>query len=351
MGFWGRWFGTRRPAPAIRQEPPALRSAEDVRALAVQCGFGEAAALIETLARPCADMLYAGPGDGAPVGASRLGGAPDLPAETVWPASPSGRPLSFYGQVDLATPELAGLSPNLPDAGLLSLFVGAVEGGMQPAPVRALLIPAGAALARRPWPAPAEAFDDEGTARLNPVAVRFERRLSFPMLDARVTDPIAAVCPSGDIDALVDGLQASSAADAQGLGELLGQVLGQPSAPFDNLPEAVHFHEIGRPGQERLRLWSTWEDWEQAKTIASRLRNGTIYRPWSADDDGNVRWLLAHRAEIDAGVASWRVLMVVESNKPMQLWINDADPVYVLIRASDLARGDLSQVRAMATQG
>ena len=103
--------------------------------------------------------------------------------------------------------------------------------------------------------------------------------------------------------------------------------------------------------QERLRHWTTWEDWERAKTLSSRPRNGTIYRPWSTKDDDNVRWQLSHKAEIDAGVACWRSLLTIQSNKQMDLWINDADPAYTFIHADDLARADVSRVRVIATQG
>ena len=56
------------------------------------------------------------------VGASKLGGVPDLPADVEWPHH-EGRPLAFVGQIDLA--EVAGLDLDhvLPDSGLLSFFV------------------------------------------------------------------------------------------------------------------------------------------------------------------------------------------------------------------------------------
>jgi hypothetical protein len=306
-------------------------------------GFTQASAQVQGLALPSLDILYAGPGDSTPLGASRLGGAPDLPSDAAWPTTPSGAFLSFYGQIDLAGPDVAALDADLSRAGLLSLFVGAFEAALEPAPVAVLLTPAGSALQRRTPPASPDAFDDSGTARLNPVAIRFERRLSFPSLDPNATDALQALCPEGDIDALIEGLEAGQ--------EALGQLLGHASGAIEDLREAIYFHQIGRPGQERLRHWTTWEEWERAKTISSRLRNGTIYRPWSAKDDDNVRWQLASKAEIDAGVARWRSLLTIQSNKPMDLWINDADPVYTFIQADDLARADVSRVCAIATQG
>jgi hypothetical protein len=63
---------------------------------------------------------------GEPV--ARLGGAPRLPPEVAWPASPA-RPMSFVGELDLAAlhravPEAA---PTLPWAGRLALFYDVEE--------------------------------------------------------------------------------------------------------------------------------------------------------------------------------------------------------------------------------
>ncbi len=56
-----------------------------------------------------------------PLGASRLGGCPDLPADFSWPTHPSGRPLSFLGQLKLS--EMAKLKSPLSDTpGTLYFF-------------------------------------------------------------------------------------------------------------------------------------------------------------------------------------------------------------------------------------
>src|SRR5205807_1135058 len=55
------------------------------------------------------------------VGASRIGGDPDLPKGTPWPMH-AGKPLSFVAQFDLAEVARAG-KVGLPKKGLLSFFV------------------------------------------------------------------------------------------------------------------------------------------------------------------------------------------------------------------------------------
>lgn len=58
-----------------------------------------------------------------PLGATKIGGLPDLPARTEWPAYRDGKPLAFLAQINLA--EIARLGTpikGLPSNGLLSVF-------------------------------------------------------------------------------------------------------------------------------------------------------------------------------------------------------------------------------------
>jgi uncharacterized protein YwqG/predicted DNA-binding protein (MmcQ/YjbR family) len=58
-----------------------------------------------------------------PVGATRIGGRPDLPAKAEWPAYRDGRPLAFLAQINLAqVAKLGAPIKGLPAAGLLSVF-------------------------------------------------------------------------------------------------------------------------------------------------------------------------------------------------------------------------------------
>lgn len=338
MAFWQRWFGSDRSAPP--EAPAARKDGQDFRALLQRTGFAAAAAQVERLALPCLDILYAGPGDAAPLGASRFGGAPDLPEDAAWPVTTSGTLLSFYGQIDLAAPEVLALDAGLPRAGLLSLFVGAVDEASELAPVAVLMTQAGTPLQRRTSTGD---FDDRSTARLKPVGIRFEWRLSYPPLVGNAAAELEALCPDGDIDDLSDGLRGSR--------ETLGQLLGHAPSSVEDLRERLHFLEIGRSGQETLRVWPIWEDWERAKTLRTTRPNGTTYRPWTAKDDANVRWQQARKAEIDAGVARWQSLLAIRSNAQMGLSVNDAGAVFTFFQADDLARGNVSRVRAIATQG
>lgn len=56
-----------------------------------------------------------------PVGASRFGGRPDLPAGNAWPTD-NGMPLAFLMQFNLADLRASPVARELPTAGLLSLF-------------------------------------------------------------------------------------------------------------------------------------------------------------------------------------------------------------------------------------
>ena len=96
--------------------------------------------------------------EGSPgLGATKLGGHPDLPAEQPWPVD-GARTLCFVGQLDLA--EFAGRpgAERWPSDGLLLCFEGI---HMEPPLGRVVYVPAGASLARRAPPDGASMLPDD----------------------------------------------------------------------------------------------------------------------------------------------------------------------------------------------
>ena len=56
-----------------------------------------------------------------PPGASRMGGAPDLPPDMAWPHH-NGRPMEFLAQIDFTAAAAAHALPDMPTTGWLALF-------------------------------------------------------------------------------------------------------------------------------------------------------------------------------------------------------------------------------------
>lgn len=61
-------------------------------------------------------------GQTAPTGGSRLGGAPDMPADWDWPRNSQGRPMSLIAQINLAEAKPFDVENKLPERGWLYLF-------------------------------------------------------------------------------------------------------------------------------------------------------------------------------------------------------------------------------------
>lgn len=98
-------------------------------------------AVLLTHARPEIELALApADTDALPLGASRVGGAPDLPDEVPWPADRAGRPLSFVAQLDLAA--LPAVDDDLPREGLLAFFYDTVRqpAGLDPGDAGALRV-------------------------------------------------------------------------------------------------------------------------------------------------------------------------------------------------------------------
>lgn len=87
-----------------------------------------------------------------PLGASRVGGLPDLPPATPWPTR-DGRPFDFLAQIDLGEVASTGASLGLPKTGSLAFFQGWTRAWTPVAHVRHLDVPL-TVLARTAPPAP-----------------------------------------------------------------------------------------------------------------------------------------------------------------------------------------------------
>jgi len=145
-----------QPLAASAYRPVRVqRSSSDpslVADLAAAGPLADIAGDLAALARPClrAQQLTGVPG----LGASKLGGAPDLPADVEWPmhVRPDGRaePMRFVAQF-----ALAGLDPAIwpgPHEGLLTVFHHPPEEEADLETARVLHLPAGSTLAPRAWP-------------------------------------------------------------------------------------------------------------------------------------------------------------------------------------------------------
>ena len=110
---------------------------KELETVLAHAGLGEWSPRLAAAARP-AMILEPGPleeGADAPIGASRLGGMPDLPPDVPWPWRPaiSGRkffadhaerpwPLTFVAQIDFAEIHSAGGLEGFPSSGRLLFF-------------------------------------------------------------------------------------------------------------------------------------------------------------------------------------------------------------------------------------
>lgn len=144
------------PAPVHPALPPAAALEADLRAAFHAAGL---APHFDALVSP-AIALLATRADPAtiPVGATRLGGLPDLPVDAIWPVVKK-TPLTFVGQVDLAGVAGTAAARLLPASGLLSFFVYDTNPDDYARKGAVLFTPAGVPLVRHAAP---EAFAATG---------------------------------------------------------------------------------------------------------------------------------------------------------------------------------------------
>jgi hypothetical protein len=332
---WRDFFGKLGLAASVKAppvpEPQPFRTLQDLDDFIEREDLGAIAAILRERATPCFHLF---PDSGATSpGETRLGGVPDLPAGSSWPRGPDG-PLPFLAQLDLAdVARRCGSSP-LPAQGLLSFFNELHDVYPRKSPLTVVLHSkdVGSLL---PLEAP------PGADVYEPTAVRFEPGVTLPVEELFFQNAVTDVLPDFDQYVL---------SERCGLSSRGGQLLGHAITFQHDLQARLALAGMGHAVDENLLLWDTPQSWEEAKQQAHTLRNGSIYRPWSAKDDDEVRWLQAHRREISAELREWQLLFRLDSNREMNFWINDADSLYLFIRKDALKAADFSCVVSAATQ-
>ncbi|QIK71950.1 DUF1963 domain-containing protein [Propioniciclava coleopterorum] len=247
--------------------------------------------------RPTTYLLLDGHGP-APVGASKVGGDPDLPADVEWPIDSGDWAMAFAFQIDLAqVPEAA--RDALPASGLLSFFVG-VDEPATGVEHTVLLIPAGVPLApRRPPEGVAmAAFMEE----VDPGPLRLETVLDLPRWATNEHTALTEESMDAAEQEAYEALQEALRPPRQDPGNVVGRLLGHAAGiGIDPREDAVVVQEV----------------------------------------DPNLLYNYDERHKIDmARAEKWRHLLTIYSCGALNLWIWDAGYLQVLIHEDALAALD-----------
>jgi len=264
---------------------------DELRARLIDAGLVRHADGLMGLARTSIRLRSSPLGAGSPaVGATRLGGTPDLPEETTWPGF-RARPLSFLAQINLVHTGSLDHDGMLPDSGLLSFFYDAQQTpwGFDPADSGAwavLFTPRGERLVHRPTP---EGLSGQGTFK--PCALRGEVQVSY------------APWESAEVETL--GLSRD---------ELFayGEVIGGDDGTIHRL--------LGHPDpvQGDMQL--------ECQLVTNGLYCG--------DDTG---YEDPRAAALAPGAVEWRLLLQIDSDDQAGMMWGDLGRLYYWIRKEDLA--------------
>ncbi len=272
---------------------------EEVTTTLRQIGLASAAERIADLCRSCI-RFHARPVDDREIaiGASKLGGLPDLPWTLQWPEAGGGYPLKFLCQVNLgdlkAFPEAAVFPPD----GRLYFFYDVEEQpwGFDPGDRAGWRVQYGDgradSLVRRGLPE--QMADGFPLASCTPL---FRQELSLPHWNARCLGELGLNQPDLETYAsFLDGLHPNACTERVPM----HQILGHP-----------------QPLQDEMQL--------ECQLVSHGISTGSP----AGFEDPRV-------AELAPGAAEWRLLLQVDSDdKPGWMW-GDEGKLYFWIREQDL---------------
>ncbi len=309
------------------------------------------------------------------LGASKVGGAPDLPAATPWPATSDGAPLPFIAQIRLADIASLDAACDLPHVGLLSFFyaINQPDGALciadDPTAWRVLWTPDdAAALSRLATPTALTGAPD---ASFPACAVTFASRLTLPDAQSFAITQLGFTNEERLAYITVVGGE-----DVGYLPEMDHRLLGYPyqlepftftsayMAAHDIEPPQVGMSEETQAAQRRAmeRLQEQAQQWrppaggyngpfsviKAIADLASRVDIGDLLRAADVLQPRPTPEALAaqrRRAALDqAAEAEWRLLLQVYSNDEAEMDWAGGGVIHFGIERAALAARDFSRV-------
>ena len=257
-------------------------------------GLGRFADSLVQLVRPSVRLVADPAVSAADPAASRLGGAPDLPASTAWPRN-EDVPLSFIAQVNLVGISAYDAEGVLPSDGLLSFFYDAVTQGawgFDPADHgSAAVIYSPSGVVTEPRVPPADLAED---GVFQTVGLRPQAELTFAPWESF---DVASLSMSRDeVFAYADLFDSEDAT--------IHRLLGHPD-----------------PVQGDMQV--------ECQLVTNGLHCG--------DSTG---YQDPRAKELRAGAAEWRLLLQIDSQDEAGMMWGDVGRIYYWIRHSDLLRRD-----------
>ena len=180
------------------------------------------------------------------IGESRWGGAPDVPADWVWPQNEFGRPMAFLAQINLADLLVDEENP-FPPAGWLQFFAD-YEGDNPPI----FLIEAGTDLQR------AESFvDEDGFGEMPPHRLKIEARADLPQWATRDYVELMENLSEDEQSAYSGAFNATEGVKGDFAGQLLGHAAG---IGYDPREDAVKFRDGDTSQSAELEALRRWQN-------------------------------------------------------------------------------------------
>ncbi len=280
---------------------------DQIRKALIEKGLARVAEQLAALAMPCTRFHTVPLAEsGLPVGASKLGGCPDLPADMEWPTwTPAGQTsfLCFLGQINLADLQGYASAASLPRSGMLYFFYD-VEGftwGFDPKDKgswRVIYVPDSAELVPRPLPE-----ETLANGRYNECEMHFYEGLSMP----------------GEVSLLIEEM-------------------GLDEGEATRYAEFMEEFRAGFPQEMRHQLTGYPDELQGDMQLECQLvSNGLYCGGPSGYEDPRVE-------KLAPGARDWKLLFQLDSDDNALMMWGDMGRLYFWIMEEDLRARDFDKV-------
>jgi len=309
----------------------------------------DASRLILDSAVECWALAMNEPEDFSAIGNCRIGGDPDLPPSVEWPRTNDGLFLNFILQLNLA--EMPPIADNpLPGHGMLYFFVESDESSTDVVS-RLLYFDGDVSLLKRVATPDYDQLAHENYVDLEPHKLVPIVIADLPECGSETCRMVEKVSKTTEIDTPAERYCSLIESITTGDGEMhiVCKLLGHMPEIEGDMRWNACLHKAGR----NILIPNYNKSMDEVESLLSKAEqeNESLEIEYYREVKESLSWFQLHYEQLRAARLEWRQLLMIDSNRSVDLSIWHTGSFNILIRDEDLRNRDFSNVYVEIANG